>query len=82
MGIQGGKRPKENRKQRKARIKAEKDRFDAHRPPDQRELFDASMMEVIDEKGERSAFGELVRGKKTIVVFLRHCESPLSIKDV
>jgi hypothetical protein len=74
MGIQGGKRIKESRKQRKLRQKAEKDRFDAVRPPDKRELFDASMLEVIDEKGEKVMFGELVRGQKTIVVFLRHCE--------
>jgi hypothetical protein len=73
--IEGGKRAKETRKQRKARQKAEKDRFDAVCPPDKRELFDASMLEVVDEKGEKVAFGELVRGKRTIVVFLRHCKS-------
>lgn len=75
QGIEGGKRKKETRKARKARQKAEKARFDATRPPDQRELFDASMLEVIDEHGKRVGFGELVRGRKTIVVFLRHCES-------
>lgn len=31
-------------------------------------------MEVRDERGGRFKFGDLIRERKTIVVFIRHCE--------
>jgi hypothetical protein len=37
-------------------------------------------MDVIDEHGEKIRFGDLVRGRKTIVVFIRHCEYPLNVE--
>lgn len=44
-----------------------------------KELYEASLAEVIDEQGVRVSFGDLVRGKKTIVIFIRHCESILAM---
>jgi hypothetical protein len=40
-----------------------------------RDLFNASLCEVLDEHGNKTQFGDLVSGKRTIVVFIRHCES-------
>jgi hypothetical protein len=37
-----------------------------------RQLFEASLLDVIDEKGTRVKFGDLVRGRKTMVIFIRH----------
>lgn len=37
-----------------------------------KELFEASLMDVINEHGEKVRFGDLVRGKRTIVIFIRH----------
>lgn len=65
---------KSSRKERKARQKAEKDNFDAETPPALRDLFNASLCEVIDEHGEKTKFGDLVTGKRTIVIFIRHCK--------
>lgn len=36
-------------------------------------------MDVIDETGARVRFGDLVRNKKTIVVFIRHCKLHLHL---
>ena len=65
---------KETRKDRKARKKAEQQAFNVEKPPSVRELFDASMLQVVDEDGVSVCFGNLVRGKRVIVVFIRHCE--------
>lgn len=75
MAANGRSGQKESRKVRKARKKAEEEAFDVEKPPTTRELFEASLLEVIDEEGERIRFGDLVRGRKTIVIFIRHCES-------
>jgi len=75
MGISPGK--KENRKARKARKEAESKKFDESTPPTMKELYEASLAEVIDEQGVRVSFGDLVRGKKTIVIFIRHWFCPL-----
>ncbi|ORY32615.1 AhpC/TSA antioxidant enzyme-domain-containing protein, partial [Naematelia encephala] len=42
-----------------------------------RELFEASILEVVDEAGASVKFGDLVRNRKTIVVFIRHWFCPL-----
>jgi hypothetical protein len=65
---------KESRKEKKIRQKAEKASFDAETPPALRDLFNASLCEVIDEHGEKTKFGDLVTGKRTIVIFIRHCK--------
>ncbi|EIW70889.1 hypothetical protein TREMEDRAFT_18693, partial [Tremella mesenterica DSM 1558] len=51
--------------------------FSTDKPPSMKDLFEASLMDVIDENGERVRFGDLVRGKRTIVVFIRHWYCPL-----
>lgn len=68
---------RENRKARKARKKAEKAAFDENTPPTMRALYDASLMDVIDERGVAVKFGDLVRRGRTIVVFIRHWFCPL-----
>jgi hypothetical protein len=65
---------KESRAERKARKALEAQVFNVDIAPSLRELYDASLLDVIDEHGDRVKFGDLVRGKKTIVVFIRHCE--------
>jgi len=72
---------KETRKEKRARIEAEKAAFDVDTPPDARALFEASLMEVIDEDGELVRFGDLVRQRKTIVIFIRHCKLASLYKD-
>ncbi|RSH81581.1 hypothetical protein EHS25_006203 [Saitozyma podzolica] len=69
-GVSSG--PRESRKERKARKAAEKAAFDADTPPSMRQLFEASLLDVIDEKGAKVKFGDLVRGRKTMVIFIRH----------
>lgn len=71
-------KPKESRKEKKARKVAEAAAFDVDTLPDVRALFEASLLEVIDEDGERVRFGDLVRHRRTIVVFIRHCKSTAS----
>lgn len=68
-------RPKESRKERKARKVAEEAAFDVDTAPSAAALFEASLIEVIDEDGERVRFGDLVRQRRTIVIFIRHCRS-------
>jgi hypothetical protein len=72
---------KETRKEKKIRQKAEKANFDAETPPGLRDLFNASLCEVIDENGEKTQFGDLVTGKRTIVIFIRHCKFALYYVD-
>jgi hypothetical protein len=69
---------KETRKEKKLRRKTEKENFDPDAPPGLRDLFNASLCEVSDEHGNKIQFGDLVTGKRTIVVFIRHCEFYLS----
>jgi hypothetical protein len=66
-------RVKESRKERKLRKIVEEERFDVDTPPSVRELFEASLLEVIGEDGKRVKFGDLIKCRKTIVVFIRHC---------
>jgi hypothetical protein len=68
------KKVRENRKVKKMRKIAEEERFDVDTPPTLRELFVASMLEVVGENGERVKFGDLIKKRKTIVVFIRHCK--------
>ena len=67
---------KETRKERKSRQKLEKENFDPNTPPGLRDLFNASLCEVVDEHGNKTTFGDLVTGKRTIVIFIRHCTFP------
>jgi len=70
---------REGRKEKKERKKAEKAAFDVDTPPTMRALYEASLMELIDEHGDKVRFGDLVRRGTTIVVFIRHCKwSPYS----
>jgi hypothetical protein len=69
---------KETRKERKSRQKLEKENFDPDTPPGLRDLFNASLCEVLDEHGNKTQFGDLVTGKRTIVIFIRHCTFHLS----
>jgi len=64
---------KESRKDKKSRQKLEKESFDSDTPPGLRDLFNASLCEVFDEHGNKTQFGDLVTGKRTIVIFIRHC---------
>ncbi|WVR07241.1 hypothetical protein IAU60_004282 [Kwoniella sp. DSM 27419] len=68
---------KETRTERKERIKREKESFDEDRNPSPKELFEASLLEVIDEHGHKKSFGDLVRNRRTIVIFIRHWFCPL-----
>jgi hypothetical protein len=73
----GPSKQKESRKEKKERRRAEKAAFDVDSPPSMRSLYDASLMDVIDEHGQAVKFGDLVRGGRTIVVFIRHWFCPL-----
>lgn len=68
---------KESRREKKERKRHEAEVFSPEEPPSLRELFEASMCEIIDEHGTRTHFRDVLseNGKKTIVVFIRHCES-------
>ncbi|WWC70435.1 uncharacterized protein I206_104386 [Kwoniella pini CBS 10737] len=68
---------KESSKEKKERIRIEKELFDEYNSPTHKSLFEASLMEVIDENGRRFKFGDLVRNRKTIVIFIRHWYCPL-----
>ena len=71
---------KESRKQKKERKRQEAQAFSEDEPPELRDLFQASLCEVIDECGVRMPFRDLVSGKKTIVIFIRHCKSSSLVK--
>lgn len=73
----GPSKPKESRKTKKERKRAEKAAFDVATPPTMRALYDASLMDVIDEHGDKVKFGDLVRRGRTIVIFIRHWFCPL-----
>ena len=73
---------KETRKEKKLRRQTEKENFDSETPPGLRDLFNASLCEVVDEHGNKTSFGDLVTGKRTIVIFIRHCTSPLLPPDM
>jgi hypothetical protein len=64
---------KETRKEKKLRQQVEKENFDSETPPGLKDLFNASLCEVVDEHGDKTTFGDLVTGKRTIVIFIRHC---------
>lgn len=64
---------KEEKRLDKQRRKLEDASFDANAPPTVRQLFKASLLEVVGERGERVRFGDLVRQRKTVVIFIRHC---------
>ncbi|OCF36950.1 hypothetical protein I316_01548 [Kwoniella heveanensis BCC8398] len=68
---------KESRSEKKERIKLEKELFDEDRAPTPKMLFEASLLEVVDEHGKRRTFGDLVRNRRTIVIFIRHWFCPL-----
>ncbi|OCF76335.1 hypothetical protein I204_03635 [Kwoniella mangroviensis CBS 8886] len=76
-GKKSEKKPKETSKEKKERINQEKLLFDEDRLPTQKMLFEASLMEVVDDKGKKVRFGDLVRNRKTIVIFIRHWYCPL-----
>lgn len=43
------------------------------------QLDEASKVDVLDKDGYKHSFGDLIRGKKVAVVFIRHyCKSPYS----
>ncbi|WVQ99210.1 hypothetical protein IAU59_006342 [Kwoniella sp. CBS 9459] len=68
---------KESRSERKERVKLEREMFDEDRAPTPKMLFEASLLEVVDEHGQRRMFGDLVRNRRTIVIFIRHWFCPL-----
>ncbi|WWD17509.1 hypothetical protein CI109_101950 [Kwoniella shandongensis] len=72
-----GKNVKESRREKKMREKRDRERFDEKTPPTPKELFEASLLEVVGERGERVKFGDLVNRRKTIVIFIRHWFCPL-----
>ncbi len=64
---------------RREKKKAEKQRFidECEIPPSANDLFDVSMLNVLDSEGKTVRFGDIVKGgggRKTVVVFIRHCE--------
>lgn len=65
------------RKQKKLLKKQQEALFNESEPPSMKSLFEASLLEVVDERGERVKFGDLVRTRRTIVVFIRHWFCPL-----
>ncbi|WVW83667.1 hypothetical protein I302_105688 [Kwoniella bestiolae CBS 10118] len=71
------KKHKETSKEKKERVEQEKAAFDEDRAPTQKMLFEASLLEVIDERGKKVRFGDLVRNRRTIVIFIRHWYCPL-----
>jgi hypothetical protein len=75
-------RKKETRKEKSKRKAYEKKTFTIDTPPNLKALFDASLLEVIDEKGRKHRFGDLVRRRKTIVVFIRHWHCPMCAQYV
>lgn len=48
-----------------------------HSFPTSLEMFEASLFEVIDGDNKKWSFGDLIKGQKTIVVFIRHWYCPL-----
>ena len=66
---------KETRREKKERKRAEEEAFDADALPAMTNLYEAANVEIIGENGQRIAFGDLVRERTTIVIFIRHCES-------
>ena len=67
-------RPKETRREKKDRRRREAEEFSEHEPPSLKALFEASLLEVLDEQGAGWKFGDLIRDRRTIVIFIRHCE--------
>jgi len=54
---------------------------DARTPPTADELSQAFAVEVYDREGKTKTLGELVKGQRTILVFIRHfCKSPLIVR--
>ncbi|ORX39765.1 hypothetical protein BD324DRAFT_648394 [Kockovaella imperatae] len=45
---------------------------DLDRPPTPEQLVEAQSSELFDEDGHRTTFGELTRGKRVVVIFIRH----------
>lgn len=41
-------------------------------PPSAEELSDAFKIEVYDHEGKTHALGELVKGKRSVLIFIRH----------
>ncbi|KAK4687207.1 hypothetical protein P7C73_g2911, partial [Tremellales sp. Uapishka_1] len=68
---------RESRREKKGRKKAEEAAFDEKTAPSIKALFEASLLEVIDEDGNSLRFGDLVRSRKTVVIFIRHWFCPL-----
>ena len=53
-----------------------RDGGDARTPPTPEELSEAVGVEVYDREGKTVALGDLVKGKRSILVFTRHfCKS-------
>lgn len=46
--------------------------FDQFRAPEPKDLYEASLLSVRDEYGNRIRFGSLFEGQRTIVCFIRH----------
>lgn len=56
----------------KLRRKELKKRFDEWNKPNQKEMYEASLLSLRDEYGNRIRFGSLFEGQRTIVCFIRH----------
>lgn len=56
----------------KARRRAARKVFDVNRMPTRKDVYEASLLSVRDEYGNRIRFGSLFEGQPTIVLFIRH----------
>lgn len=63
------KAPSKEDKQRRRRLRQE---FSQTALPTKKDLYEASLLSVRDEYGNRIRFGSLFEGQRTIVCFIRH----------
>lgn len=49
----------------------------------QEQLQQAYQVEIVDKEGQKHILGDLVKGKKTALIFIRHyCGSPLIAQHI
>ena len=56
----------------KVRRKQLRKTFDPKKAPSRKDMYEASLLSVRDEYGNRTRFGSLFEGQKTVVCFIRH----------
>lgn len=57
---------KEGKKEKKERLRREDERFDPDARPSAREMFEASLFQVIDGDGKSHMFGDLIKGESLV----------------